>query len=577
MAISRAACALRRVVLVAGLIVHYATAASFLARLSEPELQRALLAEIEAALGGQLHDATRRRLGEIEESLRPTFGVLPKDSSGRLGHDGVRYLLNRFFAQQHGWFVNGLHAGGDAWNSSSRLSMRDHLPEVLQELFEQKLGQQGAGLREVAVFAAMVEHLIQDELRGKLELIYEAKQVALHDSVDAARALNLMEAYMICFLQGQEPAACLRQLPLLERYFGQRYSEWPQVKSLIREVLEASPSAAAEGLLSFQQVSDLLQIVAERFSGLYQGQCKLLEASLVELEERGAVGRVPLASFYKAALHHGKTSFLETPEVLRSMGALDETDSSQPSVIIPNYVSGLSNCVARTSFYSTCCPSRCETMLDRIESRIGKAEATVDEIFSVVAELPVPGVDVKNPSAWLRRQLAALSQHHGGRVPLHGRLFRQWMHFMFPRDCMYPHLAGSTYKKSLDEWAVESGLNPQLSVQQLREVTEQLRELRSQVASENFTDAGSELDSRLLDNDDVHHAVRMWTMEEELLVAARHEVTGSGEAEANSSWSRPLAALAVVVLLLSKVGFLFRPRDWQLPARCKASTSKYSV
>merc|ERR1719203_1329310 len=46
--------------------------------------------------------------------------------------------------------------------------------------------------------------------------------------------------------------------------------------------------------------------------------------------------------------------------------------------------------------------------------------------------------------AWLLRRLDSVAAHHGGRVPLHGRLFAQWMHHAYPRECRYPHVAGST-------------------------------------------------------------------------------------------------------------------------------------
>ena len=33
-----------------------------------------------------------------------------------------------------------------------------------------------------------------------------------------------------------------------------------------------------------------------------------------------------------------------------------------------------------------------------------------------------------------------VASHHGGKVPLHGRLFAQWLHHAFPRECPYPHV-----------------------------------------------------------------------------------------------------------------------------------------
>merc|ERR1719401_708419 len=45
-------------------------------------------------------------------------------------------------------------------------------------------------------------------------------------------------------------------------------------------------------------------------------------------------------------------------------------------------------------------------------------------------------------------RLEEIAKHHGGRVPLHGRLFAQWMHHAYPRECPYPHLSGTVRSQS---------------------------------------------------------------------------------------------------------------------------------
>ena len=41
-------------------------------------------------------------------------------------------------------------------------------------------------------------------------------------------------------------------------------------------------------------------------------------------------------------------------------------------------------------------------------------------------------------------RLRRIAADNGGRVPVYGRLFAQWMHHAYPRECEYPHLAGKT-------------------------------------------------------------------------------------------------------------------------------------
>merc|ERR1719183_3340908 len=43
----------------------------------------------------------------------------------------------------------------------------------------------------------------------------------------------------------------------------------------------------------------------------------------------------------------------------------------------------------------------------------------------------------------LRAQLQEVANLHRGFVPLHGRLFAQFLHYVFPQDCPFPHKAGT--------------------------------------------------------------------------------------------------------------------------------------
>merc|ERR550537_1218561 len=48
-------------------------------------------------------------------------------------------------------------------------------------------------------------------------------------------------------------------------------------------------------------------------------------------------------------------------------------------------------------------------------------------------------------------QLAEIADVHGGKVPIHGRLLSQWLHFVFPHECPYPHMGGLS-PKSQEQW-----------------------------------------------------------------------------------------------------------------------------
>mmetsp|Transcript_31087 Transcript_31087/g.97571 ORF Transcript_31087/g.97571 Transcript_31087/m.97571 type:complete len:187 (-) Transcript_31087:211-771(-) len=58
------------------------------------------------------------------------------------------------------------------------------------------------------------------------------------------------------------------------------------------------------------------------------------------------------------------------------------------------------------------------------------------------------------PAALLNR-LEDVAAHHGGAVPLHGRLFAQWLHYVFPRECPFPHRRGTTVSATPMEFGSE--------------------------------------------------------------------------------------------------------------------------
>ena len=86
-----------------------------------------------------------------------------------------------------------------------------------------------------------------------------------------------------------------------------------------------------------------------------------MKAHLVELDEQGS-GRVPLGLLY-AQPKIAVFQFTESVDYLRKIGALDETGSS-PKVLITNYMTGPSNCIASSSYYSVCCLSNCDGIID---------------------------------------------------------------------------------------------------------------------------------------------------------------------------------------------------------------------
>merc|ERR1719510_1271716 len=70
-------------------------------------------------------------------------------------------------------------------------------------------------------------------------------------------------------------------------------------------------------------------------------------------------------------------------------------------------------------------------------------------------------IDPRPLPASLVAKLSGIAAHNGGAVPLHGRLFTQWLHFAFPHECPYPHVtqkdgAGNTLTTSYFQGTADS-------------------------------------------------------------------------------------------------------------------------
>lgn len=184
-----------------------------------------------------------------------------------------------------------------------------------------------------------------------------------------------------------------------------------------------------------------------------------MKNQLVDMDQ-DATGRVRLSDFYGTGLEKD-WRFGESEEYLRQLGVLDESSPWRgKQVIIPNYLQAASNCIVSAPHYLVCCVNECESLMGEIESTIGEPTATPEMMLQIVGNITSPSSkddDPPNLQGPLTEQLRRVAEAHGGRVPLHGRLFSQWMHYAFPRECPFPHKVGSYAQHTLTPAAFGGG------------------------------------------------------------------------------------------------------------------------
>merc|ERR1740138_1626449 len=497
-------------------------------RVSEEDIRVSLLEEVESSLGA---GSASKRLSEIEALLRPIVAALPKNKHDNLGNSSVRYALHRVFVLRHGWIIKGLGSHDVSVNSLSPTGvLTDQVPAYIENLFEKRLAGKGFGLHEVAVLAATIEHLIHDEAVSKLGTAFNLYSLPVTSVLSDEDATGVLDTYMTAYILGQQienMTAIVAQR--LRRQMPKIFLAWRETQKFVQGIREKVGMATGEPD-DFASLARVGEEVGERFGSFQDFECQDLKKKLMNMEYRGT-GRVRLSDFYRPALD-GAWTFQESSGYLRSLGALDESDPANPSVMMVNYINSPSNCIASSGFYSVCCKNECEGLLGHLEENIGAPDAKPSTIAGLVANLPSQTVAAPQKlSANLLQRLDDIAATHMGTVPLHSRLFAQWMHHVYPRECPYPHVSGTTDSKLPEEWMEASG----------DEGTATKEEMMQHVSrATNATDSSLQGDLPVED-------IMPWSHEEELCVVRPANVDEQLlPTSSKSSVLRSLALLAAV-------------------------------
>jgi len=429
-------------------------------RMSIATVRDSLMLELKHAVS---QGAGETKLARLEAFLTPMFAALPKNEHGLLGDAAVSYALHRFFVQRHGWHVKGLEPGaGSRSNPSAASILKDRVPSYMQRMVEQQLGERGFGLHDLAVLAASLEHLVHDDVIARLQAVFEVHNLPLTTRVDEALVDQAIDTYMMVYIQGSNLTGMTpKKLQARQERLSKKDPSWRETRMWMRDIRRSVSYAErdrsnpfAEAGLDFGAAAHVVEEIGEQFGRWQDLECRGLKNSLVELD-RDSRGRVVLADFYRGTLDGSapkQFEFTESTHFLRQNGALDESDPQQPRVLIANYVNSPTNCLTTTSFYSVCCIDECEGLLGHLERHIGAPEAAPEKILELVAAMPSDTVEApRNLSVSLFPRLSEVAARHSGLVPLHSRLFAQWMHHAYPRECPFPHITGSG-AVTPDEW-----------------------------------------------------------------------------------------------------------------------------
>merc|ERR1740121_1100497 len=376
------------------------------------------------------------------------------------------------------------------------------MPEPVRAYFEHRVFVGGVDQQDLAALAATIELLVREDEAEQLRAAYRLLDLDPEMELPLESAREVMTVFVTCYRHGVNVS--LPELTL----------EWWKAKASVTEdgvaianksideVIRASPYPLLDSY-SFLQVQGVVQAAREAQLQYVHDATDQMKEKLLTFEGSGS-GRVSLSAFYRSYVEKGWTMFDERKEFMQQLGALDESDAAQTRVIVPNYLLNPMNCAGPWGYYATCFRSDCEMLMSSLEKSLGTPEAPPGVIAERIAALPSPTVTApRTLSSALVRKLEEVSQHHRGKVPIHGRLFFQWMHFAYPLECPYPF---------------HSDIVKPMSETQFQEKTGQTAQYTDEEWAQELTPAFSVKPTPSLNCDeDADECLAMWTPVEELV------------------------------------------------------------
>lgn len=422
-------------------------------------LKKDLQTAMEEVLGCGGQRVKPERLADIERVVTPMWKTMPSASgNGRLDWRSLRYVAHRYFMQTSSLLIKGLEPSrllGDADAGAARI-LSTAVPEHVDIMLGGHHVEKGYSLDEAVSFLAALEQLIMDSETNLLDKVYKQQKTSTRHPVGVPQIKNVLEAYLVHWMMGTDEEG-IRILLGNRTILEENFPHWldlkgfvdGRVKTLNYDRGQAPKSGFGQSLMNerytFDDAHEVVGGITRTFQHYWESECSSMKHQLVDMD-RSSTGRVSLSDFYGTGMDQD-WRFGESEDYLRQLGVLDESSPWKgKQVIIPNYLQAASNCIVSTSHYLVCCSNECEGLLGEIENRIGRPTASPEEILEIVGSLSSSSHEDDEPpvlDAGLAEQLRNVAASHGGQIPLHGRLFAQWLHYTFPRECPFPHKAGS--------------------------------------------------------------------------------------------------------------------------------------
>jgi hypothetical protein len=389
----------------------------------------------------------------VEASMSATYRSLPKNAEGRITAAAMRHIIQVHLLSEHGWLLLGLQPES-LWQETVRSPweisiFQSRAPRsLLKELESYDLISHGASFGEVVAFTVLLKQLVLHELMEAAEAAYVLNKHAISDSLSKPEVREVLASFLVLLRSNWEAIELdakdiVQKKVSLFNTSARNDSGWQDSYIFVDNVMGHKSSFGKNAFVNrypWEPVWHTAQQMIREYGYWQNEDCEHMMKSLMSLD-RGDTGRVILGHFYSD--HKQKEyMFRESEKHLKDIGALDDSVPGSPKVLSTNYVYSSSNAKLFFGKMAFMCMNSCSKLMNAVEMDVQSPFASPKHLVQLVHNLrarigtPMP----QSLASLLEGKLFEIAGKYGGEVPLHGRLFAQWLHFAFPFDCPYPQL-----------------------------------------------------------------------------------------------------------------------------------------
>jgi len=414
-------------------------------------------------------------LDTIEKKVLPIWNSLPKSANGRIERPLLRYIVYRYFMGTSSLVIRGFEQSSPV-NESAAHILSQQVPAYVEAVLQSQHAQDhGFDLQDAVHVVALLRKLIADSDTQALETIYNLRGEKTNVPLSRYGLHVVLRDYLVQWLMFEDSES-LKEFQRHPERLNSDFPQWHRIMMFrdgLVKTFDYNRHRAGKGFsqYTFSDVQEIISSIRSSFAYFWDDMCIEMRTMLVNMDTY-KTGRVPLKMFYSRPFSR-EWRFAESEDYLRQLGALDETSLWHSSeVIIPNYIAAASNCAVVQPHYLVCCADFCDGIFSELEAGVGGPVAPPEQILNLVGNMSRQNDDLddeENPRlrGSLSRQLDKIAAAHGGQVPLHGRLFAQWLHLAYPMECPFPHVAGATRPATATEWAERTGQSTTLDAAEM--------------------------------------------------------------------------------------------------------------